>query len=399
MPFWIALGLYGAVVAGWWLRHVLISLVDPLDLRVRPRPDARDNARCVSVVIAARNERARLAPCIRSVLAQGPVVRELIVVDDRSDDGTAEVARQAAGSDDRLRIIRIDQLADGWSGKAHACQAGGLAAEAPWLLFADADCRLRSGGISGAVAYAERRNIDLLSLWIAAQHESFWEHMLIPLCGALILYWFPPMLANAPRSRLGYANGQFILVRQSRYREMGGHASTRAAVIEDIPLAQHAKRSGLRLRTALGPDIVSVRMYTGFREIVDGWTRIFIGALQQRWKLLASIGSLLGGSLLPSIAAPLVGWWVLTHGWPLSSPLRVLFSLLLLHFAGVYSVSYRAWGLCRCRRVYLWLYPVSVVIVIAILARAWWWMTIRKPVVWRGAVTGPGVAQGSETTR
>lgn len=385
---WIIVGAYALVVAGWWARHVLISLTRRLDLYVSPVSAGNPPPR-VSVIVPARNERDRISGCIATLLEQGPVVREIIVVDDRSEDGTEDRVLTAARGNQRVRVVRVDELPAGWAGKAHACQVGGEAAQGDWLLFADADCRFGRGGVAGALDYAERKQADLLSLWLAADHRGFWEHMLIPLCGALILYWFPPLQANRTGSRLGYANGQFILVRRTAYREIGGHACSRATVIEDIPLAQHAKRSGLRLRTALGPEIAAVRMYTNFREICNGWARIFVGALQRRWRLLASIGSLLGGSLLPSLGAPLAAASLAHSGWPTENVHRAVVILLWLHFVAVYSVSYRVWGLCRCARRHLWLYPVSVVIVIAILLRAWWWLLRRRPIVWRGTRTGP----------
>jgi glycosyltransferase involved in cell wall biosynthesis len=384
---WIVVSAYALVVAGWWMRHVLISLTRPLDLYVRPVAPEHSALR-VSIIVPARNERDRIAGCIATLLQQGAVVHEVIVVDDRSDDGTADCALSAAGGDPRVRVVRVDELPTGWAGKAHACQRGGEVARADWLLFADADCRFRPGGLAGAAEYAERHQADLLSLWLAADHRSFWEHMLIPLCGALILYWFPPLRANRQSSSLGYANGQFILVRRTAYREMSGHECSRATVIEDVPLARHAKRSGLRLRTALGPEVAAVRMYSNFREIYDGWARIFVGALQRRWKLLASIGSLLGGSLLPSLGAPLAAAYVIRFGWPAEKLHLTIVVLLGLHFAAVYSVSYRLWGLCHCPRRHLGLYPVSVVVVIAILIRAWWWMIARRPIIWRGTQTG-----------
>lgn len=384
---WTVIGVYALVVAGWWLRHLLLSLVRPMGLYVSPA-DERDAAARLSVIIPARNESERIAGCIETLLRQGPVVREVIVVDDRSDDGTAEVVRRAAGGDERVRIVRVDELPEGWAGKAHACQRGGEAADGEWLLFADADCRFRTGGLAGALRYAERHDVEMLTLWLAADHRSFWEHMLIPLCGALILYWFPPFRANQGSSSVAYANGQFILVRRDAYARMGGHSVARATVIEDIPLAQHAKRVGLRARTALGPDIVAVRMYTSFREVYNGWTRIFVGALQRPWKLLASVGSLLGGSLLPSVGAPAAAVYVAALGWPGKTAHVAIVVLLWLHFVAVYSVSYRAWGLCRCARRHLWLYPLSVVVVMAILLRAWWWLVTRRPIVWRGTQTG-----------
>lgn len=385
--WWIAVGLYAFVTAGWWLRHVLLSLARPLGLFVTPAFDHALADR-LTVVIPARNEHQRLPDCVRSVLDQGDVVRQLIVVDDRSEDGSADAARAAAEGDPRLRVVRVDELPPGWAGKAHACQRGGELAASTWLLFTDADCRFRPGGLAGAVGYAELQQIELLTLWIAAEHRSFWEDMIIPLCGALILYWFPPFRVNQASSALAYANGQFILVRRDRWLAMGGHSCARATVIEDVPLAQHAKRAGLRLRTALGPDVASVRMYTSFREIRDGWTRIFIGALQRKWKLLASIVSLAGGSLLPSIGAPLALLYVAGYGWPHQGAVQAFIILLGLHFVAVYSVSYRAWGLCRCNRRRLWLYPLSVLLVGGIVLRAWWWMHTGRTIIWRGAPTG-----------
>ncbi|GEM_PF-80021 len=387
MLSWIVTGGYALVVAGWWLRHVLISLVRPLDLYVEPASTDSAPAR-VSVIIPARNERDRISDCLRSLRDQGGAVSEIIVVDDRSDDGTAEVARNVLGDDPRLRIERVDTLPAGWAGKAHACMHGAAVASAEWLLFADADCRFAPGGVAGAIGYACRHDIDFLSLWLAADHRTFWEHMLIPLCGALILYWYPPLRTNHPRSSLAFANGQFILVRRQAYERMGGHACARNTVLEDIPLATHAKQAGLRLRSALGPGIASVRMYRSFREIWNGWARIFAGALQRRWKLLASVVSLVGGSLLPSIGAPLAALAVLAHGWPPATLHATLMVLLWTHCVAVYSVSYRLWGLCHCTRRHLLLYPVSVVLVIGILLRAWWWLTTRQPIIWRGTPTG-----------
>lgn len=382
---------YAVVVAGWWFRHVLISLVRPLGLYVSPAA-AQHAEDYISVIIPARNEAGRIAECVTTLLQQGPAVQEIIIVDDRSDDGTADVVRRAAGDDPRVRTVRVDALPDGWAGKAHACQRGGEAATGEWLLFADADCRFRAGGIAGAVQYARAHDADLLSLWLAADHRSFWEHALIPLCGALILYWFPPLAANHRRSRVAYANGQFILIRRDAYQRIGGHACARETVIEDIPLAQHAKRAGLRLRTALGPEIAAVRMYQNFREIVAGWSRIFIGALQRPWKLLASVVSLIGGSMLPSVGAPIAAVVVAVNGWPQAPVARVFCVLLWLHFVAVYSVSFRLWALCRCRRRDLVYYPLSVVVVAAILLRAWWWMVRRRPIVWRGTETGQALS-------
>ncbi len=384
---WTILGVYTLAVAGWWVRHVLLSLPPLSGLVVEPGGDSPSTTQ-VTVVVPARNERHRIAPCIESLLRQGAEVGEVIVVDDRSDDGTDGLVRKVAGGDSRLRVLRIDVLPPAWSGKAHACHVGGQAAESAWLLFTDADCEFLPNSIAGAVDYAEGHDLEFLTLWPRADHRTFWEHVLIPLCGALILYWFPPFRANRSGSRLSYATGQFILIRRSAYKQLGGHECARNAIIEDIPLAKHAKEAGIRMRAALGAQIVSVRMYSCYREIRDGWTRIFIGALQRPWKLVWSVWSLIGGSLLPSIGAPVAAMWILLGGWPAQQPTQAAFLLLWLHFFAVYTVSYRAWGLCGCDRRYLVLYPVSCLVVGQILVRSWWWLVTGRPILWRGSVTG-----------
>lgn len=389
---WTVLGAYALVVGGWCFRHVLLSLPRPFGLVVQPGPVSPPGTR-VSVVVPARNERERIAPCIRSLLRQGPVVAELVAVDDRSDDGTGERVRTVADQDPRVRVLRVDTLPPAWPGKAHACHLGGQAAVNPWLLFTDADCEFLPGGVAGAVEYAERHGLDFLTLWPRADHRTFWEHVLIPLCGALVLYWFPPFWANRPGSRLGYATGQFILIRRDAYRRLGGHECARNAVIEDIPLARHAKAAGLRMRTALGLNIVSVRMYGCLGEIRDGWTRIFIGAIQRPWKLLWSVWSLIGGSLLPSIGAPVAALWIMLAGWPAPPTTQVGVVLLSLHFLAVYTVSFRAWGLCACDRRYLFLYPISCLMVMHILLRSWWWTVTGRPILWRGSVAGVQTGQ------
>src|SRR5690242_19508326 len=79
--------------------------------------------RC-SVVIAARDEQARIEQTVRHLLAQTGVELEIIVIDDRSRDGTHEILKKLAEEDCRVRVIRVDALPEGWLGKCHACDRG-----------------------------------------------------------------------------------------------------------------------------------------------------------------------------------------------------------------------------------------------------------------------------------
>lgn len=342
-----------------------------------PPPAMSCGNESVCVIVPARNEAANIEGCVRSILSQDHPCLSVIVVNDRSADATAQIVRGISSSDARrLRLIDIDHLPAGWLGKSHALWRG--ASEAPasadWLLFVDADCRLTCGAaIRIAIAEAHRRSAQLLTLWPRNAAVTFWEHALIPLCGAIVALWFgsadPRSCRSAP-----FANGQFLLVRKDAYAQIDGHRAVRNAIIEDVPLAEKAHASGLRLWTAGGRDLASVRMYRNLREIHRGWSRIYVGALRSGWKILLSILWLCFGSLLPFVALPVL---LATSRDPL------LMGVAMLHLALMMIVSYRFWNLGGCRRTYLWIYPLSVLMVIGILARAWWSLAVRRQIGWR----------------
>src|SRR5687768_13595930 len=113
-----------------------------------------------SVIIAARDEEARIENTVRCLLAQTGIDLELVVVDDRSQDQTPQILERLTREDPRLQIRRVDKLPDGWLGKCHACHIGAQAATREWILFTDADCWLKPDAISRAVGVAEREAAD-----------------------------------------------------------------------------------------------------------------------------------------------------------------------------------------------------------------------------------------------
>lgn len=344
-----------------------------------PRPGADES---VCVIIPACNEADTIAASLASVLTQDYPRLRAVVIDDRSTDGTGDAARSIADNDPRLRVQTIDTLPPGWLGKSHALWTATRGLDTDWVLFIDADCTLFPGAIRTAIAEARRRNVAILSLWPRHLAGSFWEHVLIPLCAAVMALWFGRSNRAGTRGRGAFANGQFILIRRDAYERIGGHRAVRRALIEDVPLAEHAASKGLRCWTAGGRDLVGVRMYKDFAGIADGWSRIFVGALRSRTKLILSIGWLLVGSLLPFLAGPYLLYRLLTT--PDVDPLLLASAATCLaHLLLIYAVSYRFWKLGRCDRRYLLLYPLSVLVVVALLVRATWWLSVKRIVGWR----------------
>ena len=381
MMFWFIFTGWSMLCGVWmalllsqvWIRRsgrLLSPTVSP------PRGDEAS----VCVIIPARNECETLGQTLHHVLKQDHPPLSVRVVDDRSEDGTGQIVADLAKQHSRLKHLRIDALPPGWLAKSHALWVGTRQVQAQWLLFIDADCTLEPQAVRTAIDEAERRDLDLLTLWPRHLGVGFWEHLLIPLCGGIIALWFSG--ATIVRSDCGaaFANGQFLLIRRAAYERIGGHRAVRTAIIEDIPLAELARSHGLRTLAAGGALIFGVRMYDGYRAVRDGWARIFAGALRSGTRLLMSVVWLAIGSLLPFIAAPVL---IAAAAYAPTTHNLLLTAVCLQHLLLVAMVSYGFWGMGGCRRVYLWLYPLSVVMVMGILLRSWWWLVVRRRIGWR----------------
>lgn len=250
------------------LLAVMNTLVFP---RLRPVP-AMPRGPLVSVLIPARNESAVIADTVRGVLSQAGANLELIVLDDNSTDGTAEIARAAGAGDPRLRVLCGAALPQGWLGKNWACHQMAGAARGALLLFSDADVRWQSGALASLLAMHERTSADLLTIWPTQHTETWGERLVVPLMALAILGYLPlPLVHFSPFGVFAAANGQIMLFRREVYQRIGGHAAVRANIVEDVTLARRTKQAGLRLRMADGAGLIGCRMYRSWPAVRDGF--------------------------------------------------------------------------------------------------------------------------------
>lgn len=226
----------------------------------------------VSVIIPARNEEANVARVVRSVASQG-AVREVLVVDDGSSDRTEEILQELRSEIPALRVIRLDSLPEGWTGKSHALAQGARSSTAEWLLFTDADTEHRPGSLKTLLARAESERADLLSVSPGQRVVTWWEKSVIPLVYVHLARHYRFEEVSDPESPAAAANGQYLLIRREAYERAGGHEALRAEILEDVELARRIKAAGGRLIFLPGAEWVETRMYQSFRQMWRGWTK------------------------------------------------------------------------------------------------------------------------------
>jgi glycosyltransferase involved in cell wall biosynthesis len=224
----------------------------------------------VSIIVPARNEEVSLGACLESLTAQTGVAFEIIVVDDGSTDRTREIAQSRAG----VRVISAGARPDEtWTGKNNAVIAGTRAAQAPWLLFTDADTIHLAGSLRRALTEAQQEQADLLSYSPGQIVVTFSERAVMPVIFAELAVQYPPRKVNDQSLETVAANGQYILVRRSAYGAVGGHAAVAAEILEDVALARLFRNAGYRLRFRYGGDAVRTRMYRTWPQLREGWTK------------------------------------------------------------------------------------------------------------------------------
>ena len=377
----LALGLaFWLACLAWNVRNnldvPLVSAAMPLDLREHPR---------VSILIPARNEAANLATTLPAFLAQDYDNYEVILADDASTDGTAELAQAfAERHPDRLRVIRIESLPPDWIGKPHALHSAFRVAQGEWVLATDADIVFHPQALRAGLWLAERQAAELVSIYPFAECRSFWEKVMMPVFVGALATFFPLRKINDSRSSVALASGGYILMRRSVWAGLGGYEAIRREMIDDLNTARLVKHSGRRIFVAMTRNLVRTRMYSSFREIWEGLRKNNFAAF--RYSVLRSLGVAAGvllTNLLPLVCLAYgASHWAAGRQWPSGSAGLILALSLaqyglsaLLH--GVLVSFYRiGWG-------YALLAPLGAIVYTAISLDSMLRTLLGKGVSWK----------------
>ena len=396
MPLGYLVWLVFGVVVGlvWAMRLVeAASILRQRFILHSGSSDAPPNpAPRVSVLVAAKDEQDNIETCISTLLQQNYPNFEIIAIDDRSTDRTLEILRgMAQPAGDKLHVVTVTQLRDGWFGKNNAMREGVSVASGDWLCFTDADCRQTSTNtLTVAMRKVLDEKIDFLSITPLLDTKVAWERVTQPVCAFVMVFCFLPRDVNDPSKKTAYANGAFMLMDRNCYEAIGGHERVRTEVNEDIVMARIAKEMGFGLHVAENDDLYHTRMYRTMGEAWRGWSRIFYGCLQSLTRLLVTCGV-----LVVFCIGPWLGLLVTVAGRD-SAPAgsTALWSMV----AGIWAVGlvleqaawWRVYGILRMRPAWSLAYPVGALAVLGMLIHAMLKATGATTTTWRGTTYREG---------
>jgi len=339
----------------------------------------------LTVIVPARNEEDCLGACLESLVAQSNEFFqlgrdwELLVVDDGSTDSTRAIAMDYSNKLRGLIVLSPAKLEKGWTGKANACWNAAQRARGQWLLFTDADTLHEPGNLRRAMHEAEKHAVGVLSYSPRQLVNGLWQRALMPLVFSELALAYPPEKVSNPELRIAAANGQFLLASRKAYDAIGGHASVKGDILEDVELAFLAKKRKVGLRFRYAADALSTRMYRSAGAMIEGWTKNL--ALLFGNCLILAAWRVLDVFLL--IGLPLLAWkfWsagvrgvpYFTAGWLL---VLVWLRNLWRFYARVAKSNFPA---LDCL-----LAPVALPLFAALLYRSWFQNTVLKRVSWKG---------------
>ena len=254
----------------------------------------------ISVLIPARNEEQSIAACVEAVLASRDVELEAIVLDDHSDDRTAEIVRAMARKDSRVRVEAAPSLPPGWCGKQHACFALSKLARFPLLTFLDADVRLAPEGLARMAVFQKKSKAGLVSGFPRQETGTFLEKLIIPLINWLLLSYLPVFgMRHSRWSAFGAGCGQWFLTTREAYDRAGGHVAVKASLHDGLTLPRAYREAGILTDICDATDLAICRMYRSGRATWNGFAKNAHEGMGSAKAIVPWTAMLLGGQVLP----------------------------------------------------------------------------------------------------
>ncbi len=278
---WATLTAVGWLAAALWAgrgqRSIGFLRDEPMEASFQP---------FVTFVIAARNEESSIEKAVTSMLAQHYAAYDVLVVNDRSMDGTGEILARLNAMHSRLRVITVTELPSGWIGKNHALKLGALQAKGELLVFADADILMDPSVLPRAVSVMEKQKLDHLAVAPQVSGKSFLLQALISGFTLNFAFYAAPWKARDPKSSRFIGVGAFNLVRASAYQAIGTHAAFPFSPIDDMELGRRLKHAGFKQDLRFGVELMSVEWYRSIGELGRGLEKNAFAGAFYRWDVV-----------------------------------------------------------------------------------------------------------------
>ena len=326
----------------------------------------------LSVIVPACNEEKNIENALNSLLNQDYPDLEIILVEDRSSDGTGKIVDRLAQQDARIKVIHITELPQGWLGKVHALHRGTQESSGDWLLFTDADIQFAPGILRRAVAFSLRQGIDHLALLPGVTMQGFWLKVLIHTFGLLLLFSTRVDKVNSGRGKHFIGIGAFNLVNKKCFNKTPGFEWLRMEVVDDMGVGLLVKHAGGLTWFAMAEQDLTVHWYTDIRSMFRGLEKNSFGPASHykisRFVIL--VVSLLCFSVAPYVALLSSWFWLKLLG---------LFVILLQI---VFAVLFVRTG--RTSTISLMLVPFGLILYSMVMIRAGYKCITNKGIDWRG---------------
>ncbi|WP_051314894.1 glycosyltransferase [Alteribacter aurantiacus] len=321
----------------------------------------------VSVIIAAKDEEKDLASTIRSLMNQSYSNMEVIVVNDRSVDGTGRLLDQLSSAFPSLHMIHIKELPTGWLGKNHALYKGYKASSGQWLLFADADITFHERAVERSISYAKAANLDHLALLPENKGGSFFYRM---------FYIFWSIIGVWNFIAAGHAGvGAFNFMKREVYKKAGTHKAIALRPDDDMKLGKTIVDGGFNQKLGFGNGVISIQWYDTLREMVRGLEKNLFAFMQYRISIvIAATLGILSFHVSPFFLVFYPSFWVST----LSA--YVLLIYVFMYVKNKRYFSHPWWLVVTV--------PLCALIFLYCLWRSMWKTYRRGGVEWRGTTYG-----------
>jgi glycosyltransferase involved in cell wall biosynthesis len=296
-------------ILAFTLLQLLIALANILSRTHLPYT-GKLHGKKVSILIPARNEEKNIGNILSDIKKHHSGNTEVIIFDDQSEDRTVKVVNEFVRTDKRFRLVSSSNLPEGWLGKNHACHSLAKIATGDYFIFLDADVRISGNLIGDSISFIERSGSDLVSIFPKQVIVTPGEWATVPNMNYILVSLLPLVLVrNTGFSSLAAANGQFMMFSAEAYRDVMPHEKMKNEKVEDILIARYFKNNKKRVSCMLGDERISCRMYSGFNDAVNGFSK--------------NVAEFFGGSYLVAT----LFWIITTFGF-----IAVLFTPQLLPY-------------------------------------------------------------------